>query len=802
MKTLRLWLVVAALVVGAQAQQQQGGPHIGYVYPAGGKAGTTFEVIVGGQFLAGVTNIFFSGGGITATISNYIHPIQGKELNDARILVDNLMARRAVVRNDFKALEMFRNFKNTKSIKPDPAEEAKEIEALKKKYAGATWTAEDEKMLAEARKKISSGVRRPENPAICELVTLQVTIAPDAWQGDREVRLGVGQGLTNPLRFKVGQLPEVTRPAVKSIKQQTTVKEKQMSVPQFKVAKERDETKVTIPAVVNGQILPGTVDYFRFAATKGTHLVIAASARELIPYIADAVPGWFQATLALYDTNGKELSYNDDFRFNPDPVLYYEIPVDGDYVLAIQDSIYRGREDFVYRITIGEIPFITSIAPLGGSVGATTTVELKGWNLPTTKVTLDNKTRAPGLYPIFVRKDNWISNYVPFAVDDLPEITEQKANSQHRTAQAVRLPVIINGVIEKPDDKDFFKFEGLVGQQIVAEVMAHRLNSPLDSIIKITDADGKQLAVNDDFEDKASGLETHHADSYLRYTLPTNGTYYVEVTDTAHRGGPEYAYRLRLSSPQPDFALRVVPASINLRAGSTVPVTVYAVRRDGFTNAISIVLKDAPEGFKVNGNTIPAGADSVKLTLTAQGPTSKGPTHLNFIGRAAINGTDVVRSAVPAEDMMQAFFYRHLVPSKELDVATIGSGRFQGKGYGSSSKSGQKKLPDVKVTSKLPAKIPAGGTTVLQLNIPGYIATSGRVEMELTDPPEGITIKKFVPGKNGAEIILAADGEKAKAGQKGNLIVAVMAKPKDKNTTQKFQVQTLPAIPYEVMPLR
>jgi hypothetical protein len=192
----------------------------------------------------------------------------------------------------------------------------------------------------------------------------------------------------------------------------------------------------------------------------------------------------------------------------------------------------------------------------------------------------------------------------------------------------------------------------------------------------------------------------------------------------------------------------------------------------------------------------------VKLTLTAQGVASKGPTHLSFTGRAAINGTDVVRTALPAEDMMQAFFYRHLVPSKELDVAMLGGGRFQGKGSGGSSKSGQKKLPDVKVISKLPAKIPAGGTATLQLNVPGYIATSGRVEMELTDPPEGITIKKFVPGKNGAEIILAADAEKAKAGQKGNLIVAVMAKPKDKNATQKFQVQTLPAIPYEVMPRR
>ena len=34
---------------------QQQAPHIGYVYPAGGRQGTTFQVTVGGQFLDGVT---------------------------------------------------------------------------------------------------------------------------------------------------------------------------------------------------------------------------------------------------------------------------------------------------------------------------------------------------------------------------------------------------------------------------------------------------------------------------------------------------------------------------------------------------------------------------------------------------------------------------------------------------------------------------------------------------------------------------------------------------------------------------
>ena len=76
------------------------------------------------------------------------------------------------------------------------------------------------------------------------------------------------------------------------------------------------------------------MDRYRFAARAGQRLVAQVRARELIPYIADAVPGWFQAKLALFDAKGKEVAYADDFRFRPDPVLSYEVAADGDYVLV------------------------------------------------------------------------------------------------------------------------------------------------------------------------------------------------------------------------------------------------------------------------------------------------------------------------------------------------------------------------------------------------------------------------------------------------------------------------------------
>ncbi len=63
--------------------------------------------------------------------------------------------------------------------------------------------------------------------------------------------------------------------------------------------------------------------------------------------------------------------------------------------------------------------------------------------------------------------------------------------------------------------------------------------------------------------------------------------------------------------------LRVVPSSINVRAGASVPITVYALRKDGFSGEIALALKDARQGIRLSGARVPANQDQVRLTLTA-----------------------------------------------------------------------------------------------------------------------------------------------------------------------------------------
>jgi hypothetical protein len=740
-------------------------PHAGYVYPAGGRQGTTFTVKLGGQFLDGATNAYVSGSGVKVTVLEHTRPLTPMQANNLREQLRALQEKR-------QAVNAARRRGASGSLSA----------------TNAVWTAEDEKALAEIRKKLAGFQRRPPNPAIAETVLLQVTMTPDAEPGERELRLGTAQGLSNPIVFCVGQLPEFRK---------TAPTEPQLVARPFRnnaetKAAPATETAITLPATVNGQILQGGVDRFRFQARKGQQLVAAVSARALIPYLADAVPGWFQATLMLYDAKGKELAYDDDYKFHPDPVLYYVIPRDGEYALEIKDAIYRGRDDFVYRIEVGELPFITSIFPLGGPAGAETELEIKGWNLPVEKLTLDNNGRGPGTQHVSVRKDNWLSNLMAVAIDTLPECLEQEPNNSPDCAQVVKLPVIINGRIDQQGDWDVFRFEGKAGEQVVAEVMARRLDSPLDSVLRLTDAAGHQLAFNDDYDDQAEGLETHHADSYLAYTLPADGPYFVHLGDAQHQGGADYAYRLRLSAPRPDFALRIVPSSLNARAGVSVPVTVYALRKDGFTNEITLGLDDAPPGFVLNGGCVPANTNKVRLTLSVPPIATGEPVKLSVEGHAFLHGQRLVRYAVPAEDMEQAFAYRHLVPAQALEVAVVGRGRPMARN-------------GLKILGTMPVKIPSGGDAKVQISTPAG-AFAGRFEFELSEAPPGIVLQKVSPSDGGAEILLHSDAARAKPGLKGNLIVNVLpgkalaAAQKGKQANQRrVAIGTLPAIPFEIV---
>ncbi len=638
------WLPIlglAGLLGLTSAALGQATPYIGFVYPAGGQQGTTFQVRLGGQRLDGCSGAIVTGEGVSAKLVEYRRKMSNQE---ARILREQL--------KELKQEQKKRRKAKKRQDEKGPVANDK--------------PAQDEatqKLLARVEERIADYVNRPACVSLASIALIEVRIAPNAKPGSREIRLVTPRGVTNPMVFHVGQVREVAREPMKTCQFQVLGKE---HLALRNRPAEEVEQRITVPCTMNGQIASGEVNRYRFEAHKGQRLVVSTAARQLIPYIADAVPGWFQPVLRLCDADGKELAFNDDYRQNPDPVIFFDVPKDGEYLLTITDAIYRGREDFVYRITIGELPFVTNIFPLGGRVGSKASVEMNGWNLQNAKLTLPPKTAAQGVHLIAANKDGVVSNVVPFALDTLPECFDEESNNDSSHAQKVELPIIVNGRIDHQDDWDVFQIAGHRGDRIVAEVTARRLDSPLDSMLKITDATGKLLGMNDDHEAPESGLNTHHADSYLMFTLPSDGTYYVHLGDTARNGGEEFAYRLRISAPRPDFALRTVPSSVALRSKGGAGVSVYVIRKDGFDGDIKLQLKDPPEGFLASSRSIAKKKAVTRLAVRTTLEATEQPVSLVIEGHAKIQEQDIVHEAVPAEDRMQAFLWRHLVTAEEL----------------------------------------------------------------------------------------------------------------------------------------
>jgi hypothetical protein len=144
---------------------------------------------------------------------------------------------------------------------------------------------------------------------------------------------------------------------------------------------------------------------------------------------------------------------------------------------------------------------------------------------------------------------------------------------------------------------------------------------------------------------------------------------------------------------------------------------------------------------------------------------------------------------------MQAFAYRHLVPAKELKlVVNTGS---------APARPSEKKVADTKPakTAGPSVKIPTGGSAKVQVKLTNT-TYMGKLQLELDEPPEGISIKSFVPTREGAELVLQADAAKNKPGQKGSLTVTAYAermKTKLQPEKKRTSLGAVPAIAFEIV---
>ncbi|MCK5430232.1 MAG: PPC domain-containing protein, partial [Anaerolineales bacterium] len=121
-------------------------------------------------------------------------------------------------------------------------------------------------------------------------------------------------------------------------------------------------------------------------------------------------------------------------------------------------------------------------------------------------------------------------------------------NDSPQQAQVTGYNSIVNAEICPGGDMDFYKFDGIAGDQIGITTVAQSVGSNLDTYIYLLDSNGSVLTENDDI------ILYELRDSSLSFILPNTDTYYIKVRAWNHpsAGGDDHTYSLHLANDSND----------------------------------------------------------------------------------------------------------------------------------------------------------------------------------------------------------------------------------------------------------
>ena len=171
-------------------------------------------------------------------------------------------------------------------------------------------------------------------------------------------------------------------------------------------------------------------------------------------------------------------------------------------------------------------------------------------------------TTPVGIHGMRILTDKGVSPLRLVMVDDLPNLNSPGNNTAAATAFALPGPSGVDGAVAN-QALQYFKFSATENQRLAFEVLARRIGSPLDPMLRLLDARGRELAFSDD----APGLS---GDSQFEFTFKSTGEYLLELRDIRFQGG---AYRLRVG----DFPCVNTTYPLAVQRGATTPVTFAGV---------------------------------------------------------------------------------------------------------------------------------------------------------------------------------------------------------------------------------
>jgi len=450
-------------------------------------------------------------------------------------------------------------------------------------------------------------------------VKVHVRVAADAGLGEHVMRLRTASGVTDLRNFFVGPFPLVFETAEIGAGGGRGQPPKQ-GLPSEKMPSTFEHPQhVDLNVTVQGVVENEQVDYYQVDCKKGQRLTAEVEGMRLGSGSGGG-GDFFDPYVAIVDTSRFELAVSDDTALlRQDPVASCIVPKDGPYLVEIRESAYGGSNSSYYRLHVGTFPRPLAVYPAGGMAGEDLTVHYLADVLGPIEQKLKVPDKPGQVIGLFAEQEglsapspNW------FRVSPFPNVL--KVEPDHDIASATPanhdLPVAFNGIIEKNDEDDYFKFKASKGQVLDLRVYARQLRSPLDSVMTLYNEKGGQIANNDD-----SG----GPDSYIRFNVPEDGNYVIGIHDHLHRGGRDFVYRIEVTRIEPSLKLTIPNnglqnsqerQAIAIPRGNRFGTQIRATRAD-FSAELALIAHDLPAGVTMSCENYQPGQDVIPVVFEA-----------------------------------------------------------------------------------------------------------------------------------------------------------------------------------------
>jgi hypothetical protein len=426
--------------------------------------------------------------------------------------------------------------------------------------------------------------------ALPEKGKLTVYIGAAVTPGPHLVRLYDAEGPSAPLVFVVGTRPEVMEAEAND-----------------EVAKAQQVD--ALPVTINGRLeKSGDVDSYAVRLDTGQCLTAAVQGRRL------GAP--MDPLLHVYDDAGNALAFVHD-GLGLDPLLVFRAPHAGTYVARVEGFKHppaaevklAGEAQDVYRLTLTSGSPVRYAMPAGVRRGAKASVRLFDWDGGEAGTREVDASLALAAEEVLSLPTQDGEGALPLALGDGPELVETDV-SVSPTGAALSAPFAITGRLGAPGERDGFAFAAKKGDRLALSLRAVAVASPMDAVLRVEDAAGRELASNDDPGGRAGDAE-------LEWTAPADGVFRAVAADLFGKGGHEYAYRLSVRSPAPRVVATAAVDEIRVAPGKSATLKLTVSRAGGHVGPLAAVAGGLPAGVTATSAEVPEKGGEVTLTFAA-----------------------------------------------------------------------------------------------------------------------------------------------------------------------------------------